>query len=64
MNEPEVFDSTGNNEPEPLIEGIDFYFENGLMVLTEAYLLKRGYCCGNACRHCPYEHINVPNHNK
>jgi hypothetical protein len=36
------------------IEGVDFYFENGLMVLTAAYLLKRGYCCGSGCRHCPY----------
>ena len=43
------------NENEPLQEGIDFYFdERGLMVLTAAYLLKRGYCCENGCRHCPY----------
>jgi Family of unknown function (DUF5522) len=32
----------------------DFYFENGLMVFTEAYHLKRGYCCQSGCRHCPY----------
>jgi len=37
------------------IEGIDYYFENGLMVLTANYLLKRGYCCGNGCRNCPYQ---------
>ncbi|HQU82520.1 MAG TPA: DUF5522 domain-containing protein [Pyrinomonadaceae bacterium] len=37
------------------IEGIDYYFENGLMVLTEHFLLKRGYCCSNDCRHCPYK---------
>ena len=42
-----------------LKEGIDFYMENGLMVLTAWFHLKRGDCCGNACRHCPYEHINV-----
>ncbi len=36
-----------------------WYFENGLMVFTEAYHLKRGYCCGNGCRHCPYDHENV-----
>lgn len=35
-------------------EGVDYYFENGLMVLTAHFLLKRGYCCGNGCRHCPY----------
>lgn len=36
------------------VEGVDYYFENGLMVLTEIFLKKRGYCCGNGCRHCPY----------
>jgi len=35
--------------------GTDYYFdEKGLMVLTEAYLLKRGTCCEKGCRHCPY----------
>jgi hypothetical protein len=36
------------------IEDIDYYFENGLMVLTAHFLLKRGFCCGNGCRNCPY----------
>jgi hypothetical protein len=27
---------------------------SGLFVLTAAYLKKRGTCCGNGCRHCPY----------
>jgi Family of unknown function (DUF5522) len=36
------------------IENTDFYYENGLMVLTAHFLLKRGYCCENICRHCPY----------
>ncbi|MEI7486093.1 MAG: DUF5522 domain-containing protein [Chryseobacterium sp.] len=36
-------------------KNIDFYFdENGLMVLTESFLKKRGYCCKNGCKHCPY----------
>jgi hypothetical protein len=47
-----------------LREGVDFYFENGLMVLTEIYLRERGYCCGNQCRHCPYDFVNVKDHNK
>lgn len=38
----------------------DYYFENGLMVMTEQYHLKRGHCCGSKCRHCPYDHENVP----
>jgi hypothetical protein len=37
-----------------LIEGIDFYYEKGLMVFTAEYLKKRGYCCRSGCRHCPY----------
>jgi hypothetical protein len=31
----------------------------GYVVWTEAYHLKRGYCCGNGCRHCPYGHEAV-----
>lgn len=39
----------------------DYYLnEQGLLVFTEAYHLKRGYCCGNKCLHCPYAHKNVP----
>lgn len=41
-------------ETPKLIEGLDYYFENGLMVLTAHFLKNRGYCCGNGCRHCPY----------
>jgi hypothetical protein len=33
----------------------EYYLDpNGFMVFTAAYHLKRGYCCKNACRHCPY----------
>jgi len=39
---------------ENFVEGVDYYFENGLMVLTVQFLLKRGYCCDNGCRHCPF----------
>lgn len=39
----------------------DYYFlPDGRMVFTEAYHRKRGYCCGNGCRHCPYHFENVP----
>ena len=38
-----------------LIEGEDYYIDvDGLLVMTEAYLRKRGTCCENGCRHCPY----------
>ena len=34
----------------------DFYInDEGFMVFTEKYLLKRGYCCESVCKHCPYE---------
>ncbi|MBT5638738.1 MAG: hypothetical protein HOJ16_09295 [Candidatus Peribacter sp.] len=29
---------------------------SGYKVLTEFYLLKRGFCCSTGCRHCPYEY--------
>jgi hypothetical protein len=32
----------------------EFYIEGGLMVFTAEYHRRRGYCCGNNCRHCPY----------
>jgi hypothetical protein len=35
-------------------ENKDFYLENGFVVFTEAFHLKRGYCCKSGCRHCPY----------
>lgn len=38
-----------------LKEGEDFYFNpQGLMVMTEQYHLKRGYCCKSGCKHCPW----------
>lgn len=44
-----------------LVEAEDFYYNNqGFIVLTAAYHLERGYCCGNGCRHCPYDYKNVP----
>jgi hypothetical protein len=44
-----------------LVEGIDFYYnEDGFVVLTEKYHLEKGICCGNGCRHCPYNFEAVP----
>jgi hypothetical protein len=54
----------GAERPEKFVEGVDYYFENALMILTEGFLLKRGYCCGNGCRHCPYKVIDGEIHNK
>lgn len=34
--------------------------ETGYTVFTQVAHLKRGKCCGSACRHCPYDHEAVP----
>ncbi len=28
--------------------------QEGLMVFTEGFHLRRGSCCGSGCRHCPF----------
>ena len=34
--------------------------ETGYRVLTALAHVRRGYCCGSGCRHCPYDQVNVP----
>lgn len=46
-------------EDRPLQEGVDYYIENGLMVFTETFLQKRGYCCESGCRHCPFGYVEA-----
>lgn len=42
-------------EPKHKLEADEFYYsEKGFIVFTEVYHLKRGYCCKNYCKHCPY----------
>ena len=37
----------------------DFYLDElGRVVFTADYHLRRGYCCGNSCRHCPFTNSN------
>ena len=31
----------------------------GYRVFTELAHLRRGWCCGSACRHCPFDHEAV-----
>lgn len=33
---------------------INFYEEDGKMVLNRSYLLRRGRCCNRDCKNCPY----------
>jgi len=46
-------EETPKCEPIPLEAG-DYYLEGPNIVFTAQYHLKRGYCCGSGCRHCPY----------
>jgi len=33
----------------------EFYLSpEGYIIFTEKYHLKRGYCCKNGCKHCPF----------
>jgi hypothetical protein len=44
---------------EQLVEGIDYYTENGFVVFTAHYLRNRGFCCESGCRHCPYGFVRT-----
>ncbi|WP_338367050.1 DUF5522 domain-containing protein [uncultured Pseudoalteromonas sp.] len=37
-----------------LIEGLDYTMQNGYMVFSKWFFLKRGTCCKNGCKNCPY----------
>jgi biotin synthase-like enzyme len=40
-----------------LKEQEDYYLnEDGNFVFTENYHLKRGFCCKNVCKHCPWSY--------
>lgn len=63
QNQKKTTDQKNNQDKpfsvnDPLTEGEDYYFEGGYFVFTEKYHLKRGYCCKNGCRHCPYKKNN------
>ena len=46
--------SADNNAMASVSEGTDYYIEGETVVFTARYHLRRGSCCGNGCRHCPY----------
>ena len=51
-----IYDQYVKELTKPKLLPTDFYYnENGLMVMTESYHLRRGYCCNNNCKHCPYK---------
>jgi len=36
-------------------ENIHYYKLGDRVVFTALFHLERGTCCGNGCKHCPYE---------
>ena len=51
---PHQVDKTKTDSNDELVEGRDYYSEDGYIVFTKDYHLRRGSCCGSGCRHCPY----------
>jgi Family of unknown function (DUF5522) len=44
-----------------LSEGVDYVIDvQGRLVFSATYHLRRGYCCGNKCRNCPFGWDAVP----
>jgi hypothetical protein len=47
-----MFDQGTGDSP---VEGVDYEMSSqGYRIMTEFYLVKRGYCCSNGCKNCPY----------
>ena len=57
-----IYEQYAKELAKPKLLPTDFYYnENGLMVMTESYHLRRGYCCNNNCKHCPYKNKTQQN---
>nr|XP_032802628.1 uncharacterized protein C1orf53-like isoform X4 [Petromyzon marinus] len=54
------------NHTEACLAGKDTYVDpvSGYSVFTSRSHLLRGKCCGSACRHCPFEQVNVKDRHK
>jgi len=42
------------------VNNVDYYIEGERVIFTALAHIKRGVCCGEYCRHCPY----TPKHTK
>ena len=36
---------------------VDFYEQNGMLVMSKDYHLRRGYCCKSGCLNCLYGYL-------
>jgi len=41
------------------IKDIHYYMEGERVIFTALFHIQRGSCCGNGCRHCPYDPKHV-----
>ncbi len=58
LTEPKPSPEPAPGEPAASLEPLrpeDFYMDGPWLIFTEAYHLRRGYCCNSGCRHCPYK---------
>lgn len=60
--EPQANHATEPSEPgSPAVDDDeDCYWDGPYLVFTEAFHLKRGYCCNSGCRHCPWKDKESP----
>lgn len=45
---------SGFQKKNTLTEDEYYLSKEGFIIFTEAYHLKRGYCCKSGCKHCPF----------
>ncbi len=43
----------------PLIENLDYTMQNNYMVFSRWFFLKRGTCCKNNCKNCPFKNTKL-----
>lgn len=54
-SQKELLEKAAQYQNQMPVNGLDYYTnEQGFRVMTKWAHLKRGYCCGNGCLHCPY----------
>ena len=61
---PKPIDDIEELHKNAMLKGSTTYIDpaTGFTVFTELAHLRRGRCCGNMCRHCPYGWENVKGH--
>lgn len=42
------------------LKDVHYYMDGNRVVFTALFHIQRGQCCGNGCKHCPYD----PKHKK